>query len=112
MKLLTLAAGALALALTSCTFEPAYAQSCQYTYDAERDRLLAQGLAVVELEPDTLAAAEQAAGVDASRGFVVTIPGGRILLGLEVDGCLLPPIPLDAPPEPRLSGAVGGRFYA
>lgn len=105
----TLIAGALLLAPMS-----AVAQECEYRFDPIIGEFSAAG-APVQIIPDAdlpkfVEVAEAITGKmlrDTTRGFLV-IAGGTILLGLEVDGCLIDPIPLGTSGQPA-SDRTSGR---
>ena len=87
----------LAGAFACLSFAAAAAQS-EIPVDYTNGDFSAAGAPVVVIEdadlPAIVAKVEAMEGVDlgeVTRGFLVNA-GGRILLGLEVDGCLLPPI--------------------
>lgn len=88
----TLLAGLLSLALSL----PAQAQQC-WPFDlVMQGEFQARGLPVAVMSPEVL---EKAKGLfqaeDATRGFVAQNEQGVFVVGLEVDGCLLPPIYLE-----------------
>ncbi len=116
---LTLLVGATLLALNF----PALAQTCENTYDDVARQFAEIGSPVSEIPADKFAAFKEnlrAAGQDVegvTRAFVAT-SGGALLLGLEKDGCLLPPIVIGpapaAPvaPGPTKSGVTPTGTYA
>lgn len=117
MRLLLLVGAAL-LALSF----PAFAQSCDYTFDdVANNQLRANGYPVVIVPdadlPALLAEVESLTGEsygDVTRAFLANVDG-TVLLGLEVGGCLLPPIVVGvaaAPASDTLSGRVGTETYA
>ena len=76
------------------------AAECDFPFDATVGELSAAGAPVAIIDPTELdqivGAVETMLGTDygdVTRGFFVEA-GGKILLGLEVDGCLLEPINL------------------
>lgn len=88
------------------------AAECDFPYDATIGQLSAAGAPVVEVPadalPDLVDRIEGDTGQEygeVTRGFIAQA-GGKILLGLEVDGCLLPPIVVGtlAPTSAPLSG--------
>jgi uncharacterized secreted protein with C-terminal beta-propeller domain len=91
---------ALILGVASCSTAPAYAADpvCEYTYDAVKLQFEDFGSPVVEIDtakiPAMVADLELKSGQDigeVTRAFVANT-GERYLLGLEVNGCLEPPI--------------------
>lgn len=107
-KHLLLAAALLCLPMT------AHAQECDFPFDATLGEFMAAGAPAEEIPADLLpryidlASTMLGAPVEGvTRGFVV-IAGGNILLGLEVDDCLLPPLAIGsvapAPASEQLSG--------
>lgn len=80
----------------ACLAAPAFAQGC-YDYEATIEQIESSGGTVVEIPDDKLddiIARFTAPGADdITRGFVSNLHG-RLAAGLELDGCLLPPIPL------------------
>lgn len=112
----------LAAALAACLVVPAFGEEkapvCKFTYDAVAAGYAAQSNPVVEIDPADLSAivakveeVEGKAYPNVTRGFVVN-EGGRILLGLEADGCMLPPILIGIAKPERLSGREGDRIGA
>lgn len=97
----------------ACLSFGAFAAECQHPFDATVGEFSAAGANPVIIPDDKLAEfvdrVEDMNGVhlgEVSRGFMV-VAGGKLLLGLEVDGCLIPPIVLglvSAPKAPKLSG--------
>jgi hypothetical protein len=82
----------------ACASFAVSAAECEYRFDDLIGQFAAAGAPIVEIGeadlPAIVAKAEEMEGVDlgeVTRGFLVNA-GGQILLGLEVDGCLLPPI--------------------
>ena len=74
------------------------AAECEFPYEDVAGEFAAAGSPVVEVPadalPDLVERIEADTGQeygDVQRGFIAQA-GGKILLGLEVDGCLLPPI--------------------
>jgi hypothetical protein len=110
MPFATLVLGAALVAMPSA---PALAASCPEPLDMVVARYEAAGNDTVMLNDDEIGAAmEQFDIPDISRGFYVEIDA-RMILGLEVDGCLLPPIEMTQPLKAtRLSGATGFGIYA
>lgn len=101
-----LIAGALALALSV----PAAAQECLYPFDETLATLQDNGMATVVVAdedlPAIVAKVEELTGVEldgVTRAFFVNT-GVSVLIGLEVDGCLMPPIKLASLKSPPLSG--------
>jgi len=102
-----LIAGALLLASISAV----QAAECEFPFDAIVGEFSAAGSPVMVVPDDELAqivgAIETVLGTDygdVTRAFFAQ-SGGKTLLGLEVDDCLLPPINLGPVPAPaRLSG--------
>lgn len=95
-----------------CLCVPAIAAECEFPYDDTVAQLAGAGAPVVEVPadalPDLVDRIEGDTGQeygDVQRGFIAQA-GGKILLGLEVDGCLLPPIIVGtlAPTSAPLSG--------
>ena len=103
--------GAATLTILSST--PALAAQCNEPFEMVVAQYEATGNNPVMLNDDEIGAAmEQFELTDVSRGFYVEIEA-HILLGLEVDGCLLPPILMVQPLRPmRLSGATVFGMYA
>jgi hypothetical protein len=102
-----LIAGALLLAPIS-----AQAQECQYPFEATLHSFATAGAPWKVIPEDSLPtfvkAAEVVTGQDlegVTRGFLV-IAGGQVLLGLEVNDCLIPPIVVGSANEltKKLSG--------
>lgn len=87
------------------------AAECEFPFDKTIGEFSAAGAPIVVIEPADLPGivekVEAMTGEDfgeVTRGFFAQA-GGQILLGLEVDGCLLPPVNLGfAPAAERLSG--------
>lgn len=82
----------------ACLSFGVHAQECEFPYDATVGEFLAAGAPLVEILPedlpnivDQVEALEGKDLGDVTRGFFVNA-GSNILLGLEVDNCLLPPI--------------------
>ena len=102
-----------AVALTLLSSAPAVAETCGDPLDVVVARYEAAGSDPVMLGPDELHAAMTEFNLsDVSRGFYVEIEA-HVLLGLEVEGCLLPPIEMTQPLTPtRLSGATAFGIYA
>lgn len=106
MKLSLFAAGAFA-----CLTFAAHAEECEFPFDKTVGELAAAGAPVAIVPEADLAAlvekVEEIGGQDSgdvTRAFIAQA-GGNVLLGLEVDGCLLPPIVLGlAPAVERRSG--------
>lgn len=106
MKFLALIAGAFL-----CASFAASAAECEFPFDRTIGEFSAAGAPVVIIKTDELpgivSKVETMTGDeigDVTRGFF-TQAGGQILLGLEVDGCLIPPIVLGfAHPVDQLSG--------
>lgn len=107
MKFHLLLAGAFA-----CLSFGVAAAECEFPFDETVGQLSAAGAPVVEVPadalPDLVDRIEGDTGQeygDVTRGFIAQA-GGKILLGLEVDGCLLPPIVVGtlAPTNAPLSG--------
>lgn len=107
MKFHLLLAGAFA-----CLSFGVSAAECEFPFDDTVAQLAAAGAPVVEVPadalPDLVERIEGDTGQeygDVTRGFIAQA-GGKILLGLEVDGCLLPPIVVGtlAPTSAPLSG--------
>lgn len=102
---------------------PAVAQeACTYTFDdVLKNQIVAGGhpATVVPTEsiPEMLEGLSDMTGDEydgVTRAFVANV-SGTILLGLEVGGCLLPPIVIATTPEPASntrSGRIGDRTYA
>lgn len=114
---LTLIAGALALALSSCSMDPVYAQDCQYTIASVDAQLTAQGTPHAVLGPEDLAkllADLSAAGVDTEgvTGAIVAALNGGLVYGLVRDGCLSAPQPFPVAAPARLSGRYGDMVFA
>lgn len=106
---LTLAAGLVLLALSSCSFDPVYAQDCQYTIEGVDALLTEQGTPHAILGPEDLAkllADLSAAGVDTEgvTGAIVAALNGGLVYGLVRDSCLSAPQPFPAAAPARLSG--------
>ena len=106
MKLLLVAAFA------ACFVVPAFSAECLNPFDETIGNFSANGGVVKIIDPSELPAIAKAAGKtmghdigEVTRGFVVAY-GGVLRLGLEVDGCLLPPINLGpvSPAVEQLSG--------
>jgi hypothetical protein len=96
----------------ACLCVPAFSAECEFPYDDTIGQLAAAGAPVVEVPadalPDLVERIEGDTGQeygDVQRGFIAQA-GGKILLGLEVDDCLLPPIIVGtlAPTSAPLSG--------
>lgn len=108
MRFTLLAAGALA-----CLSFAVAAAECEFPFDKTVGEFSAAGATVKIIPADSLPPiAEQAGkivGKDlgaVTRGFLV-VAGGKVLLGLEVDGCLIPPIAvgiMNTKPATPLSG--------
>lgn len=88
-----LAAGALL-----CASFAVSAAECEFPFDVTVGQFAAAGAPLVIIDPadlpEIVANVETMTGQDlgdATRGFLAQA-GGKILLGLEVDGCLIPPI--------------------
>ena len=71
---------------------------CEYTYDEVAQQFADAGSPVVEVDPaklpELVAEVERNTGQshgDVTRAFIAQ-SGGRVLLGLEENGCLSPPI--------------------
>lgn len=87
------------------------AAECEFPFEGTVADFSAAGAPIVVIEPADLPGivkkVEAMTGEDfgeVTRGFFAQA-GGQILLGLEVDGCLLPPVNLGfAPAAERLSG--------
>lgn len=87
------------------------AAECEFPFDETVAAFAAEGAPIAVIDPVELPAivekVEAMTGEDfgeVTRGFFAQA-GGQILLGLEVDGCLLPPVNLGfAPAAERLSG--------
>lgn len=103
---------AFAAAALCCLSFGAHAQECEFPYDATVGEFLAAGAPLAEIAPDDLPnVVDQIEAIDGknlgdvTRGFFVNA-GGSILLGLEVDDCLLAPIVVGtvAPASAPLSG--------
>lgn len=109
MLKLALVAGALLLAPMSVV-----AQECAFPFDPVVGEFSAAG-APIEIIPDAdlptfVQLVEASTGVKlkgVTRGFLV-IAGGNILLGLEVDGCLIDPIVIGTSGQPA-SDRTSGR---
>lgn len=96
----------------ACLAVPAFSAECEFPYEAVIGEFAAAGAPVVEVPADALldlvdrieGDTGQEYG-DVQRGFIAQA-GGKILLGLEVDDCLLPPIVVGtiAPTSDQLSG--------
>jgi hypothetical protein len=93
MKFHLLAAGAFA-----CLCVPAFAAECQFEFDDTVIQLPAAGIPVALIEAadlqDIVEKVEALSGEEygvVTRGFFAQ-DNGELLLGLEVDGCLLPKI--------------------
>jgi hypothetical protein len=127
MKLLqSTLVGALALVLLSlamlppvymATLQPAYAQetACNETYDYVTKYLDDNKIVYHVLTPEELTAfvEQYAKGLEGvTRGFVGVTPQGKYVLGLEKDGCMLPPMFIAPPPNPKLSGRYPFGTYA
>ena len=107
MKFHLLLAGALC-----CLSFGVAAAECEFPYDKVIGEFSAAGAPVVEVPADALpdlveqieADTDQEYG-DVQRGFIAQV-GGKLLLGLEVDDCLIPPIVVGtlAPTSAPLSG--------
>lgn len=81
-----------------CASVAVAAAECEFPYDTVIGEFAAAGAPVVEVPadalPDLVERIEGDTGQeygDVQRGFIAQA-GGKILLGLEVDNCLLPPI--------------------
>jgi len=102
-----LIAGALLLASISAV----QAAECEFPFDATIASFASEGatpyIIPADKLPEVVAGLEAADGIelgDVTRGFLVSA-GGSILLGLEVDDCLLPPFKVGTVAAPaRLSG--------
>lgn len=93
MRFPLLIAGAFA-----CLAVPAFAAECEFPYDKTIGELSAAGAPVVEVPadalPDLVERIEGDTGQEygnVQRGFIAQV-GGKLLLGLEVDDCLIAPI--------------------
>lgn len=95
---------ACALILVAVLYSPASAGEpvCDFTFDDTVAFYASRGVPVGIVNEDRLDDMAREHGVEkATRGFV--IPGNSgLLLGLEVDGCLLPPITM-APKSPEVN---------
>ena len=99
----------------------AYAADCEFPFDAIVGKFGEAGAVVKIIPPESLSSigdeAEKVFGREigaVTRGFVAVV-GGKMLLGLETDGCLLPPIDLGPAPGgvEQLSGKdAAGRVGA
>jgi hypothetical protein len=106
MKFHLLLAGALC-----CLSFGVAAAECEFPFDATVAGLVSEGNPVNVIDPielpEIVEAIETMIGADfgaVTRGFFAEADG-KILLGLEVDACLLPPINLGlAPASEQLSG--------
>lgn len=81
-----------------CAVSVASAAECEFEFEAVVGQFQAAGAPVVVIDPaelpNVVANVEIMTAQDmgeVSRGFFAQA-GGKILLGLEVDGCLVPPI--------------------
>jgi len=99
-----------------CLSFPASAAECEFTFDLTVEQLSDAGAPVVIIDPTELAqvvdAIETVLGAnygDVTRGFFAEA-GGKILLGLEVDDCLIEPINLG--PVPAVSAPLSGKDEA
>lgn len=111
----------LSAALAACLVVPAFGQetpACQYPYDAVAAEFAAAGSPVSEIPaedlPKVIEQLESLTGKaypNVTRGFIAVV-GGKVLLGLESDGCLLPPIIVAQVKPERLSGREGNRVGA
>lgn len=87
------------------------AAECEFPFDETAAAFADAGSPVVVIDPAELPKIVETMETmlgedygDVTRGFFAQA-GGQILLGLEVDGCLLPPVNLGfAPAAERLSG--------
>lgn len=106
---------------------PAQAQECAHPFDATVARLLTdpnvtEGKASIRVVPDEklvdfLAALEKGLSTDitveVTRALVLVTVEGTVNVGLEVDGCLLPPITVLFPLNASFSGRLpDGRITA
>lgn len=104
-----------------CAVPAVSAAECEFPYDTVIGEFADAGAPVVEVPadalPDLVARIEADMGEEygnVQRGFIAQV-GGRLLLGLEVDGCLIEPIVVGtlAPASAPLSGnGEGGRVGA
>lgn len=102
----------LAVAFLCAAFAVSAAE-CEYPFDKTIGEFSAAGATVKIIPADQLPPIAEQAGKIAgkelgavTRGFLV-VAGGKVLLGLEVDGCLIPPIAvgvMNTKPTPALSG--------
>ena len=116
MKFHLLLAGAFA-----CLSFGVAAAECEFPYDAVIGEFSAAGAPVVEVPADALPELVERIEGDTGqeygnvqRGFIAQA-GGKLLLGLEVDDCLIPPIVVGtlAPTSAPLSGKdAAGRVGA
>lgn len=94
-----------------CLASPVFAEECTAPMDTIVSQFETAGAPVQlipdDVLPDIVKGAEQILGhklEGVTRGFLVTA-GGKLLLGLEANGCLLAPIALGTvAPPPQLSG--------
>lgn len=95
-----------------CLVSPVASAECEFPYDTVIGEFAAAGAPVVEVPADALAGLVERIEGDTGqeygnveRGFIAQ-SGGKILLGLEVDGCLIAPIVVGtiAPTSAPLSG--------
>jgi hypothetical protein len=106
MKLPLLLAGAFA-----CLSFAVSAAECEFPFDTMIGEFSAAGAPIIVIEPaDLPAIVEKVQAIvghplgEVTRGFFVQA-GGKVLLGLEVDGCLIEPIFLGfVQPAGQLSG--------